>query len=166
MNQTLYLLRHAKAEPWYPGVDDFSRTLSDRGREHMTRLCEWLPQHLTEPSVALCSPSNRTRETLEPLFDVWPDLFHRTQYVDRIYEASTGTLYQLAEQAFENSATVIMVGHNPGFESLAHALILESGTSDLPRMSTGTLAVIEFPDGFAESCGEGRLTYWLKRKDF
>ena len=165
MSQTLYLLRHAKAELWYPGVNDISRELSDRGREHMTRLSHWLPQHLAEPSVALCSPSTRTRETLEPLFDAWPDLFHRTEYVDSIYEGSTGTLHELAERAFEKSATVLMVGHNPGLESLAHALISDTAGRDLQRMSTGTLAVIEFPDGYAESFGEGRLIYWLKRKN-
>lgn len=165
MKQSLYLLRHAKAEPWYPGVVDFNRELSDRGREHMTLLCHWLPRNLAEPSVVLCSPSARTRETLEPVFDVWPDLYQRTEYVDKIYEGSTGTLHRIAERAFESSPTVMMVGHNPGFESLAHAVLSDQNGRSLQRMSTGTLAVIEFPEGYAASCGEGRLVHWVKRKD-
>ena len=37
MSQTLYLLRHAKAEPWSPGINDFERALAQRGQDHMQR---------------------------------------------------------------------------------------------------------------------------------
>ena len=164
MNQTLYLLRHAKAEPWEPGINDFQRELSERGKDHMHMLRDWAEENLTAPDIALCSPSARTRETLEPFFSTWPGLEQNTRYLDEIYESSTGTLHALAEEAFQSSSIVLMVGHNPGFEFLATAVMNDEEAARINKMATGTLAVIDFSDGYESDCGEGTLRDWVKRK--
>ena len=116
MNQTLYLLRHAKAEPWYPGVNDFSRPLSDKGNRHMANLCPWAVERIDAPEAVLCSSSTRTRETIEPFLGIWPGVEDRTTYTEEIYVASTGTLHELAMVAFLWAPCVMLVGHKRGFE--------------------------------------------------
>ena len=166
MNQTLYLLRHAKAEPWYPGVNDFSRPLSDKGNRHMANLCPWAVERIAAPEAVLCSSSTRTRETIEPFLGIWPGVEDRTTYTDEIYEASTGTLHELAMQAFQTASSVMMVGHNPGFEYLALAVMSDADANRIAKMATGTLAVIEFAGGYEADAGNGQLRHWITRKDF
>jgi phosphohistidine phosphatase len=165
MKQTLYLLRHAKSEPWSPGINDFNRSLNDRGHNHMARLSEWARSHLEMPSAVLCSAATRTRETLDPFLDIWPGLKDVTRYEEEIYEASTGMLHDLAGEAFETASIVLMIGHNPGFEYLAMSVIDDMTANSINKMATGTLAVIDFPDGYEEDCGMGELRHWVKRKD-
>jgi phosphohistidine phosphatase len=166
MSQTLYLLRHAKAELWSPDSSDFVRRLSSRGRKHMDALSAWAFKELHLPECCLCSSSARTRETIEPFYAQWTALEQSTVYMNEIYEASSGTLHSLAEAAFETSDSVMMVGHNPGFEYLAMALLRDSDANGITKMATGTLAVIEFSGTYQQDSGQGLLRNWVTRKNF
>lgn len=165
MIQTLSLLRHAKAEPWSPGVDDFERSLSERGHKHMAQLSIWALKNLLAPDATLCSSSKRTRETLRPFFANWPGLELSTDYLDEIYEASTGMLHSVAESAFDSADSILMVGHNPGFEYLALGVLRNSDATGITKMASGTLAVIEFPNGYKQDCEQGVLRHWITRKN-
>lgn len=165
MTQILYLLRHAKAEAWSPGIDDFGRCLSLRGTEHMLQLSAWMQEYLPMPGTVLCSSSRRTQETLAPILDTWPGLADRTEYLREIYEATTGTLHAIAGEAFKESQSVMMVGHNPGFEYLALRVLRDSDAREIEKMATGTLAVIEFENGYEADCGNGVLSHWIRRKN-
>ncbi|MDX1461103.1 MAG: histidine phosphatase family protein [Xanthomonadales bacterium] len=164
MSQTLLLLRHAKAEPWNPGVNDHSRPLSSKGYEQMAVLIDALGPDFDLPGAVLCSSSRRTRETLEPFISQWPQLHARTEYTDDIYEASTGVLHELAATALGAADSLMMVGHNPGFEQLFRAVTREQDTHGIHKMPTGTLAVIRFENGYADDAGDGRLQAFLTPK--
>lgn len=163
--QTLYLLRHAKAEAWHPGCHDFGRQLNERGRVHTAKLSRWMQDALPEPDLILCSTSARTRETLELILQIWPATEARTRYLDEIYEASNGQLMALADTAFDTADRLLMVGHNPGFEHLAQALLRDQDAASMGKMATGTLAVIDFENGYTADRGEGVLRHWIRRKD-
>ena len=163
MHQTLLLLRHAKAVPWEPGVDDFARELAPRGRRHMDRLATWSARHLAPPDRVLCSTSARTRGTLAPFLALWPELEPCVDYSDRLYHASAGTIHDLAAHAFDAHEMLLMVGHNPGFEVLALGLMTPAERREHYKMPTGTLGVFEFEEGFAE--GTPRLRHWIRRRD-
>jgi len=165
-SQFLYLLRHAKADAWFPGVDDFERALTDRGVRHMELLAGWARQNLRQPGLVLCSPSTRTRQTLAPFLNTWPSLAEATRYEQSIYEATTGSLLTLAESAFSETDTVMLVGHNPGFEFLALSILRDQDAGEVAKMPTGGLAVIEFTPGWAEAVGDGQLVHWVRRRDF
>lgn len=161
--QHLYLLRHAKAEPWFPGVDDFARPLSDRGREHMRRLAAWAAESLAAPALVLCSPSARTRGTLEALQTAWDGQEVVTRFEPAIYEATARRLQDLADAGFAEADRVLMVGHNPGFEYFAWSALGDREAARIGKMATGSLAVIEFPDGWPQN--QGILRHWVRRKD-
>jgi phosphohistidine phosphatase len=163
--QQLYLLRHAKAEPWSPLGNDFSRPLSGKGKRHAQALSAWAVDVLDPPDTVLCSPAKRTRETLAPLLAAWPQLLSATDYVDSIYGASLNMLLTLAGDAFSYSQRLLMVGHNPGFENLLINLLPTGDAAGIQGMATGTLAIISFPAGFKDIAGNGRLQHLTKRKD-
>lgn len=166
MDQQLYLLRHAKAEPWNPLGNDFSRPLSKEGVHHAEALACWALDNLAAPDTILCSPSKRTRETLAPLLSRWPQLLSVTDYTDSMYGASLSMLLTLAEDAFSFSQRVLMVGHNPACETLLINSLAAGQVAGNGKMATGTLAVIQFPGGFKQQVANGRLLHLRRRTDF
>ena len=162
--QQLMILRHAKAEQWYPGAEDFPRALREVGREHAARVAAWICEHQYLPDEVLCSPAQRTRETLSPLLAMRPELDSRTNFIPQIYGASTRTLVTLLDRAFADNDRILMVGHNPGFEMLAFDVIAPSERRKLERLPTGTLLVIELESGWPEDAGHGRLVHFVRGK--
>lgn len=161
MQQTLMLLRHAKAVPWGYESDDFSRQLAPRGRRHMKRLARWVREHLQAPERVLCSSSARTVETLDALLLVWPDLENKVEYRDSLYHASAGELHHQLSTALEQADHILMVGHNPGFENLALGMIEQQQVQEIQRMATGTLGVF----GFIQGLESAQLLHWVTRRD-
>ena len=161
----LYLFRHAKSEPWSPLGNDFSRTLSDRGVRDAGTVAAWAFEALPAPDTVLCSPAKRTRQTLAPLLSQWPQLLSVTDYVDSLYGASLNMLCTLMEDAFSYSDRLLMVGHNPGFESLLISVLQSEQAAAIQKMATGTLAVIEFPEEFRRDISDGNLLHRVRRKN-
>ena len=166
MEQQLYLLRHAKAEPWSPLGNDFSRSLSPKGTRHAKAVAAWADETLPVADTVLCSPAKRTRETLAPLLSKWSQLLSTTDYVDSMYGASLNMLLTLAGDAFSYSQRLLMVGHNPGFENMLLNVLPAEQAVTIHKMATGTLAVVEFSGGFKRDAANGNLLQLLRRKDF
>lgn len=164
MKHYLYLLRHAKAEPWSPLGNDFSRALSDQGVKDAQTVADWTFETLPLPDTVLCSPSKRTRETLAPILSHWPQLLSVTDYIDSMYGASLNMLFTLMEDAFSYSERILMVGHNPGFEDLLISILSTEQAAKINRMKTGTLAVIGFPGDFDRDARAGDLLHRVRRK--
>ena len=161
----LYLLRHAKSEPWSPLGNDFSRTLSETGVRDAQVVADWALETLPLPETVLCSPAKRTRQTVAPFLSQWPQLLSVTDYVDSMYGASLNMLYTLMEDAFSYSERLFMVGHNPGFERLLIDCLHQEQAEAIRKMSTGTLAVIDFESGFRRDAHSGNLLHRVRRKN-
>ena len=162
--QQLMILRHAKAVPWRPGIEDFPRALSEAGREHAARVAEWICRRQLLPDEILCSPAQRTRETLAPLLALRPGLESCTCFIPQLYGASLGTLNTLVDGAFASRERVLIVGHNPGFETLARDVIAASERRQIERLPTGTLLVVEFESGWPDGSGRGVLAHVVRGK--
>ncbi len=162
--QRLMILRHAKAVPWHAGVEDFPRALSEAGREHAARVARWVCDHQQLPDDILCSPSQRTRETLAPLLALRPELEACTNFVPQIYGASTRTMTTLLDRAFTERDCVLIVGHNPGFEMLAFEVIAPSERQKVTRLPTGTLLIVDFATGWPDGAGQGHLSHVVRGK--
>lgn len=137
----LILLRHAHAEPAITGQADLDRPLSPEGLAEAEAAGRWLREKGLVPDRVLCSPSRRTRETLEAVLAA-------VGYVDQrlepaIYEGTSGTLAALAD-AHGDVERLLMVGHNPGFEQLA-ALMHSGQSGDHRGMPPGGIAVLTLP---------------------
>jgi len=82
-----------------------------------------------------------------------------------MYGASLNMLCTLMEDAFSYSERLLMVGHNPGFEGLLISILQPEQAAAINKMSTGTLAVIEFPGEFKRDAHDGKLLHRVRRKN-
>ena len=80
--------------------DEFSRPLNADGIAHARAVADWIRDELEFPEMVLCSPSQRTRETLAPLIDNRGELETRTRFLPQIYGASVRTLINVLDHAF------------------------------------------------------------------
>ena len=165
MNQSLYLVRHCEAEPWSPLGNDFARSLSVNGEKHAKLLSGWMRKNLDRPDTILCSPAKRTRQTLAPTLAAWHQCLATTDYADSMYGAGADLLLNLAQDAFSYSECLLMVGHNPGIESLLKYLVQPVQLNGIGHYAAGTLAVIHFSGRFRPEPGIGKLDQLLSLKD-
>lgn len=162
--QQLLVLRHAKAVPWSPDREDFPRKLSTAGMRHAENLAGWICTHFDLPDHILCSPSQRTRETLAPLLSMVPQLETVTHFIPQIYHSDSPTLESLLDAAFAEFDRVMIVGHNPGLEWLVKDVIHPTHYEEFSRLPTGTLAVVEFESGWAAGHDRGHLLHLVRGK--
>lgn len=149
-------LRHAHAEAQSADGSDFSRELSERGREEARRAADALAAMLDGrvPRI-VASPAARAEATAQIVADRLGD---SVGYNARIYEATPGMLLDVFN-ATGPTETVLLVGHNPGIEELV-ALLAEGRSQAHRGMPTAGLAVIDVPDGMVEP-GQGKLrAFW------
>jgi phosphohistidine phosphatase len=148
----LWLLRHAKSAWDDPGLDDFARPLSPRGK----KACRLLARHMAErnltPDLVLCSPATRTRQTWERLEKRLsggvPDRIP-VRFEPSLYLAEAATLLALTRAAPTECRELMLIGHNPGMEDFAARLSGSAAGDALERLGekfpTGGLAEIAFP---------------------
>lgn len=163
--QKLYILRHAKAVTWTPSSDDFARKLQAVGHQHAQRVARWMSDHEELPDCILCSPSQRTRETLAPLLAMQPGLEAATHFLPQLYHSNLRTLQAALDASFAEFDRVLIVGHNPGLEVLTGEVIHNRHYAEFSRLPTGTLAVVEFESGWPEGLGKGLLQYFIRGKN-
>ena len=111
----LFLLRHAKAEPVEFGTPDFERPLIKRGRDAAKLMGRHMAKEGIVPDRILCSPSARTRETLDRVMkhlDAKPE----TVFPDDLYNAPTGIYIEQIREHGGNAKRLMVVGHNPATE--------------------------------------------------
>lgn len=151
MTRELILLRHAHAEGARPGEDDAMRALSPRGVIEAKDAGRWLATH-PQPTRILCSPSLRARETLQHALGKVEAVIE-----PRIYDATAGELVSLVDEN-QDTARLMLVGHNPGFETLV-ALLVTGQSGDFRGIPPSGIAWIELDDSIEP--GAGRLkAFW------
>lgn len=131
----LTLLRHAKSERDSPTGADFDRTLNDRGRADAARMGQKIRDLGLTFDLVLASPAQRVVETVEGVAELSP------RFDPRIYEASTESLLGIVRSTDDHVGSLLLVGHNPGFEQLAARLT----DTEVEQMPTAALAEIELP---------------------
>jgi phosphohistidine phosphatase len=153
----LILLRHAHAEPASAGQADLDRPLSPEGLAEAEAAGRWLAEHKLVPDCVLCSPSRRTRETLEAVLATVGYVDQRLD--ERIYDATPGSLAVVVDE-HRQTERLLLVGHNPGLEHLA-ALMLSGQSGDYRGMPPGGVVVLSLPAGAAIEPGVASLSaFW------
>jgi phosphohistidine phosphatase len=143
-DRTLVLLRHAKSA--YPdGVGDHDRPLAPRGRREAELAGDWLRANLPAIDAVLCSTATRARETLAHNAIDAP-----VRYVDRLYDATPGTVIDEITRVGDDVAVLLVVAHEPTLTQVALGLAGtdSSNTAAAERISTkfptSAMAVLRF----------------------
>ena len=157
--KTLWLLRHAKASPGTNGMADRDRPLNARGREAAQRIGRHLAARGVRPDLVLCSASRRTRETIE-LVEKELGAALSIEFEKDLYLASDRDLWDRIRETRNEVASLMLVGHNPGFEQLALELAVRGDAGAIATLKekfpTGALAELKSPaqrwTQFARGC--------------
>lgn len=147
----LLLLRHAKTEPAAPGMEDHDRELMARGREDAPKLGRYIRKQGYAPDTIVASTARRTVQTVELASDALPET-RRIDYLEALYLAEPEVILSIIRLAPDRSASLMVVGHNPGLEQVASLLAREpvkrkeKDRFDLieEKFPTAALAVLDF----------------------
>ena len=169
----LLLLRHAKASQ-ETSEGDHARPLAGRGRRNAPAMGKAMRKAGYVPGHVLCSGAARTRETWEL---VAQELKTKPEvaFTDALYLAPWKTILKLACMLPDTTEAVMMIGHNPGMEDCAAALLGDTSDAaerarreDLAsKFPTGALAVIDCDvESWAQLApGCGALTDFIKPRN-
>ncbi|HEY6046712.1 MAG TPA: histidine phosphatase family protein [Pyrinomonadaceae bacterium] len=159
--KTLFLLRHAKSSWKDDSLDDFDRPLKKQGLGDAQLMGKLLRQREIGLDLVISSSAERARQTTQ-LVLMSAGLQVEVRYDDRIYEAGMRRLLTLVSRLDNQTSSVMLVGHNPGFEELLKTL-----TGEVHSMPTASLAAIEFDaeDWSQVKARTGRLILLLTPKE-
>lgn len=135
--KTLYILRHAKSDWSNSELADFDRPLNERGLEAAPLIGQIIYENQFQPDLIVSSPAKRAEQTAI-LVRAAAQIEGEIQYDERVYEASSHRLLQIASEQDDKHESLMLVGHNPGFETLLKLL-----TGELQMMKTANLAVVD-----------------------
>lgn len=137
MQRRLILMRHAKSSWSSESSTDHGRPLNGRGRRDAPRIAEVLERMGWAPDAVWSSDSSRTRETwelMEEALGTPPDAV----FTNALYHAGLDDIFQEAHDWPADAHTVLVLGHNPGWE---HAVMALGG--EPAGMTTANAALLE-----------------------
>jgi phosphohistidine phosphatase len=147
MSRELLILRHAKSDWDSAAARDFDRPLAKRGKRDAPRVGAWLYREGLVPDLILSSPAERARATTLKVckhLDINKQQIH---WDKTIYEANLERLLTVLAKCQDAVAMVMLVGHNPGLESLLRYLTDNDfePPADGKLLPTAALARLELP---------------------
>ncbi|WP_296736340.1 histidine phosphatase family protein [Mesorhizobium sp.] len=164
----LLLLRHAKSSWDDPALADFERPLAPRGLKTAPLMGRELARRGWLPDLALVSPSLRTRDTWRLVAAELPQHV-AAEFAEEIYEAAPAAILARIRQA--KAASLLVIGHNPGFQHFAMRLAGPGSDESVfkkieAKFPTGALARFTVEDDWGSlEFGRARLTHFIRPKD-
>jgi len=152
--KSLWLLRHAKSAWDTDAASDFERPLAKRGHRDAPRVGCWLRENQVDVDRIVCSSALRARQTLEGLQKHWISGVTRVEYSDVLYHAGTEDLLRQLHRGSQAEQSLMLVGHNPGFDNLLMRLVEQRIlplTAKGKLMTTAALAHLQLSHWQAKS---------------
>ena len=153
--KTLLIFRHGKAEERAPGGDR-DRALTPRGERDVVRVAHHLAANAGMPDSIITSDARRAYQTATIAAETIG--FPGTVPAEpRLYNAGEDALVQLVHALPDTADTVVLVGHNPGFERLGNRLV--AADTPIQELPTAGLIHLEFDVAHWQDvqAGTGRL---------
>ena len=137
MRRRLILMRHAKSSWKTPGMTDHARPLNRRGQQDAPRMALELVRQGWTPRIVWLSDAQRTTETWRGMQPHIPDASSHRE--PTFYLAGLEAIRAVAAHWDDTeSGPVLLLGHNPGWETAASLL---SGASI--SMTTANAVLLE-----------------------
>jgi phosphohistidine phosphatase len=141
---SIWVLRHAKAAAQGP-KGDVSRPLTGRGRrqaksvrDHLQALGDQDAADL--PSLVLCSPAVRARETAGLVMPAMPQA--RVQFEKDLYDEDAAGVVEWIRQLDPDESRLMVVGHNPTLLDLCVLLAAPAYREELESSGLPTAGLV------------------------
>jgi phosphohistidine phosphatase len=149
--KTLLLLRHAKAQPDAPEGDK-RRSLTNRGKRDARAIAELVARLHAPPEVVITSDAKRARQTAKFVSE-------SVVREPSLYGADAEELLDFVRALPDAAASVMLVGHNPGFEDLCSALA--EPAAHVGHLPTAAIGQLEFRVERWRDIGPGTGNYHM-----
>ena len=161
--KSLILFRHAKSDWDADYSSDHKRPLADRGEKAARTMGTLLKDSKKLPELVVCSTATRARQTVD-LAATEGHWNLNIEYSDYLYECSPDMMINLLQQMENSVRSIMLVGHEPTWSSLASLLI---GGGNI-RFPTAAMARIDFyfNDWRSIGGGTGQLRWLLQPRFF
>ena len=137
MKRRLVVMRHAKSSWNSEARTDHERPLNNRGKRDAPRMGQRIVELGWQPDFVLSSDSRRTRDTMAGLSDAFDDNVE-VQFWRDLYHSGVEAVVSYVSQVDSDVRTVMILGHNPGWEHVVFHL-----TGEDVIMKTATAALLE-----------------------
>lgn len=143
MSKTVFLLRHGKSDAGLAGGADHDRTLNERGRLDVGLVGDLCARHHLKIDLIVCSTAVRTYSTAVLFAQRLGYELDRIHLESALYlaepRAYVRVLLQRSQLEQRDSASTLLVGHNPGISQLA-----STWSHEEVSLPTAGLVQIEF----------------------
>ena len=157
----LLIMRHGKSSWKDSSLSDHERPLKKRGRKDSARVGKHLKEKELIPDIILCSSAKRATQTAEIVSDEM-DFEGNIEFIDSFYMADPEIFFTML-QTLPDVETVMIIGHNPGLETLLQIL-----SDEIKSLPTAATAHLTLPiDSWAEIKMEtdGKLIHLWRPRD-
>ena len=140
MSKQLILVRHGNARSATYGVEDFDRTLDNKGVNEAQEVAFRLKNRHILPELLVSSSAIRAISTARIFAGIWDIKPEHILMKDAIYESSITTLLRIVNNLPEDTDSAALFGHNPEMSAFMEYLA-DTGIVALP---TCGVVVISF----------------------
>jgi phosphohistidine phosphatase len=137
--KTIILVRHAKSSWKDLSLDDFDRPLNKRGKINAPLMGEKLKERQIMPDLILSSPAKRARKTATTIAKKIGYPKKKIIFDDNMYHSSELYLLELVRNQDDKHETLMLFGHNPGFNSFADILVKKNPVYNI--VTTGVYCI-------------------------
>ncbi|MEA3443875.1 MAG: histidine phosphatase family protein [Bacteroidota bacterium] len=131
-------MRHAKSD-WSLDLDsDFERPLNKRGKKDAPRMGKEMLDRKIVPDHILASTAKRAVETVEAVVKACA-YQGKINYFDDFYSGNIDSVFEQIQKLDNLYGRVLLIGHNPTWESLSELLISKDMFIEMP---TSTLVSV------------------------
>jgi phosphohistidine phosphatase len=137
--KTLLIIRHAKSSWSVASLNDFDRSLNERGKKDAPVMAQRLLDRKIMIDAFVSSPAKRAKKTAEIFCTAYHKNINDIIYVSALYQAIPDVFFQVIEQLDDGFNCVAIFSHNPGITDFVNQLMDTASVDDMP--TCGVFAV-------------------------
>ena len=137
--KTLLVIRHAKSSWDIETLNDFERSLNERGKKDVPIMAQRLLDKKINIDAFVSSPAKRAKKTAELFCSVYNKSKEDIILESPLYDATPRVFFEVIERLDEDFNTVAIFSHNPGITEFVNELAEDVMIDNMP--TCGVFAV-------------------------
>ena len=133
--KTLLIIRHAKSSWDATALNDFERTLNERGKKDAPVMAQRLLDKKVNIDAFVSSPAKRAKKTAELFCTTYNKNLEDIVFVSALYHPSAETIFSVVEQLDNKFSNVAIFSHNEGITEFANKLADNFVVDNMPTCS-------------------------------
>ena len=131
----LLIIRHAKSSWDATALNDYERSLNERGKNDAPVMAQRLLDNKINIDAFVSSPAKRAKKTAELFCTTFNKNIEDIIFVAALYHPSAETIFSVIEQLDDKFSTVAIFSHNEGITEFANKLAENFVVNNMPTCS-------------------------------